>query len=137
MSAYPPAIFAIGRNYAEHAAEMGGTSPELPVIFMKNPASVIGNGEPIVLSPICAEPHEQVDFEGELAVVIGAAARDVEERDTDRFIEGYAIANDVSAVGGSATAQAGSSYAARASTPSVRSAKPSSVRRCRIPSSCS
>ena len=96
---YPPAILAIGRNYAEHAAEMKGTVSEKPVVFMKNPASVIGDGEAIVIPRICDEPAgtEQVDFEGELAVIVGRDARDVKDADAMEFISGYAIANDVSA----------------------------------------
>ncbi len=93
----PPAIIAIGRNYAEHAAEMQGTVSEKPVVFMKNPASVIGDSEPIIIPRICQEPAEQVDYEGELAVIIGRNARDVPERDAMEVIAGYAIANDVSA----------------------------------------
>lgn len=96
---YPPAILAIGRNYAEHAAEMKGTVSEKPVVFMKNPASVIGDGEAIIIPRICDEPAgtEQVDYEGELAVIVGRDARDVKEADAMEFISGYAIANDVSA----------------------------------------
>jgi 2-keto-4-pentenoate hydratase/2-oxohepta-3-ene-1,7-dioic acid hydratase in catechol pathway len=94
---YPPAIFAIGRNYADHAAEMKGQVSEKPVVFMKNPASVIGDGEAIVIPRICDQPHEQVDFEGELAVVLGSNARDVREADALACVSGYAIANDVSA----------------------------------------
>ena len=94
---YPPAIIAIGRNYADHAAEMKGTVSEKPVVFMKNPASVIGDGEPIIIPRICDEPNEQVDYEGELAVIVGRNARDVNEADAMEFVSGYAIANDVSA----------------------------------------
>jgi 2-keto-4-pentenoate hydratase/2-oxohepta-3-ene-1,7-dioic acid hydratase in catechol pathway len=94
---FPPAILAIGRNYAEHAAEMKGEVSEKPVVFMKNPASVIGNDEPIIIPAICDHPHEQVDFEGELAIVIGKDCRDAREGDAEDFIAGYAIANDVSA----------------------------------------
>lgn len=94
---YPPAIFAIGRNYAAHAAEMKGEVSEKPVVFMKNPASVIGNGEAIVIPAICAEPGEQVDYEGELAVIIGRDCCDVSEAEAMEYVAGYAIANDVSA----------------------------------------
>lgn len=94
---YPPAILAIGRNYAEHAAEMKGEVSEKPVVFMKNPASVIANGEAIVIPAICDHPHEQVDYEGELAVVIGRDCRDATESDALNFVGGYCIANDVSA----------------------------------------
>jgi 2-keto-4-pentenoate hydratase/2-oxohepta-3-ene-1,7-dioic acid hydratase in catechol pathway len=95
--ALPPAILAIGRNYAEHAAEMGSAAPERPLLFMKNPAAVIGDGEPIVIPPVCREPGPQVDFEGELAVVIDRDCRDVAPRDALAFVRGYACANDVSA----------------------------------------
>jgi 2-keto-4-pentenoate hydratase/2-oxohepta-3-ene-1,7-dioic acid hydratase in catechol pathway len=93
----PPAILAIGRNYAEHVAEMKGEVSEHPVVFMKNPASVITNGQPIVIPSICSQPHEQVDYEGELAVVIGRDTRDVAEDRALEYVGGYAIANDVSA----------------------------------------
>ena len=96
MVPIPPAILAIGRNYADHAVEMGGSPPDRPIVFMKNPAAVIGNGEPIVIPPICTDPP-QVDFEGELAFIIGAAARDVPADRALDHVRGYAIANDVSA----------------------------------------
>ena len=93
----PPAILCIGRNYADHAAEMKGDLPERPMVFMKNPAAVIGNGEAIVLSSICDEPQPQVDYEGELAVIIGRDCRDVSEDAALRYVSHYAVANDVSA----------------------------------------
>ena len=93
----PPAIFAIGRNYGDHAAEMGNTPVERPIVFMKNPASVISSGEPIVIPPVCREPQEQVDYEGELAVVIDRDCRDVPEGRALEYIRGYAAANDVTA----------------------------------------
>jgi 2-keto-4-pentenoate hydratase/2-oxohepta-3-ene-1,7-dioic acid hydratase in catechol pathway len=93
----PPAIFAIGRNYADHAAEMGKTIQEHPVVFMKNPASVTANGKPIIIPPICDEPEEQVDYEGELAVILARDCRDVAEREALSCVRSYAIANDVSA----------------------------------------
>lgn len=94
---HPPAIFAIGRNYAAHAAEMKGDTPQRPLVFMKNPASVIGNGEAIIIPRICFEPHEQVDYEGELAVIIGRNCRDVPEAGALSYVGAYALANDVSA----------------------------------------
>lgn len=97
LPARPPAIWAIGRNYADHAKEMGGPAPVHPMVFLKNPASVIGDGEAIVIPPICREPGPQVDFEGELAVVLGRDCRDVPESDALGFVRGYACANDVSA----------------------------------------
>jgi 2-keto-4-pentenoate hydratase/2-oxohepta-3-ene-1,7-dioic acid hydratase in catechol pathway len=93
----PPAILAIGRNYAEHAAEMQAAKPERPLVFMKNPASAIGDGEAIVIPEICREHGPQVDYEGELAVIIGRAARDVRREDALSYVSGYAAANDVSA----------------------------------------
>jgi 2-keto-4-pentenoate hydratase/2-oxohepta-3-ene-1,7-dioic acid hydratase in catechol pathway len=97
MSSRPPCILAIGRNYADHAAEMGKAVQGNPIVFMKNPASVIGDGEAIVLPPICREPSAQVDFEGELAVIIDRDCRDVSEGAALGFVRGYAVANDVSA----------------------------------------
>jgi len=93
----PPAIFGIGRNYADHAAELANDVPDRPLVFMKNPASIIGHGEPITIPAICDEHGPQVDFEGELAVVIGETARDVPAGDGLRVVGGYAVANDISA----------------------------------------
>jgi 2-keto-4-pentenoate hydratase/2-oxohepta-3-ene-1,7-dioic acid hydratase in catechol pathway len=72
---------------------------ERPMVFMKNPASVIGNGEPIVIPAICNEPDgtEQVDYEGELAVIVGERCRDVPVAEALTVVSGYAVANDVSA----------------------------------------
>src|SRR5436190_734626 len=97
MPTIPPAILAIGRNYADHAAEMKGKVEEHPVVFMKNPASVIANGEPIILPRICDHPGEQVDYEGELAIIVGRDAKDVSLDNAMSFVSGYAIVNDVSA----------------------------------------
>ncbi|MGD9690016.1 MAG: fumarylacetoacetate hydrolase family protein [Phycisphaerales bacterium] len=89
-------VFGIGQNYAKHAAEMGGALPERPVVFTKNPMAVIPSGEAIVIPRICQD-REQVDYEGELAVIIGRAARDVPKASALEFVLGYAAANDVSA----------------------------------------
>lgn len=95
-------IMAVGRNYAEHAHEQGADVPDRPMIFSKNIASLALNGDDIIIPEPCKD-REQVDYEGELAVVIGRAARDIPEpRALDPFeaggvILGYAIANDVSA----------------------------------------
>ncbi len=94
---HPPAIFCIGRNYAAHAAEMQSAPPERPTVFMKNPASVIGPQDDIVIPPICHEHGPQVDFEGELAAIIGRDAKDVLEHEAIDFVSGWAVANDVSA----------------------------------------
>lgn len=93
-------ILGIGRNYAEHAREMKSEVPEHPLVFTKNPMSGCLSGEPIVIPPICRDPAtggEQVDFEGELAVVIGRAARDVSAAHALKYVLGYTCANDVSA----------------------------------------
>ncbi len=89
-------IFGIGQNYARHAQEMGGAPPERPVVFSKNPMAACCSGDTIVIPRICQDT-EQVDYEGELAVVIGRSARDVPRERALEFVLGYAAANDVSA----------------------------------------
>src|SRR3989449_4790455 len=64
-------IIGVGRNYVEHAAELGTAVPERPLLFFKPPTAVIGDGDPIVLPP----ESTQVDFEAEIGVVIGARLR--------------------------------------------------------------
>ena len=95
--AIPPAIIAIGRNYLEHAQEMGGTVDPNPIIFMKNPACVIGDGQAIVIPAICQRPGPQVDWEGELAIEIGTTCKNVREADALGKVRAYRAANDVSA----------------------------------------
>ncbi|MCA9273103.1 MAG: fumarylacetoacetate hydrolase family protein [Phycisphaerales bacterium] len=94
-------IIGIGRNYADHASEMGGVVPERPMYFTKNPASACLHNDPILIPPICRDPEtggpDQVDFEAELAVVIGTAARDVSEANAYDHVLGLCCANDVSA----------------------------------------
>jgi len=87
-------IIAIGLNYRRHAEESGLAVPEAPVIFTKLTTSVIGPGEPIVLP---ADAPDEVDYEAELAVVIGKTARKVSEADALAYVLGYTCANDVSA----------------------------------------
>jgi 2-keto-4-pentenoate hydratase/2-oxohepta-3-ene-1,7-dioic acid hydratase in catechol pathway len=86
-------VVAIGRNYAEHAKEMGNETPAEPMMFLKPNTSVVGPGDAIMLPP----QSEHVSFEGELAVVIGSIAKNVAEADADTVIFGYTIANDVTA----------------------------------------
>lgn len=97
----PPAVICIGRNYAEHAKELGHEVPAHPMVFLKNPASVIADGAEIVIPPCCRDANlggpSQVDYEGELAVILGRDARDISEHEALAFIAGYAAANDVSA----------------------------------------
>lgn len=90
----PPNIIGIGLNYARHAEETGIQRPEIPLMFLKGTNTVNGHLAPIVLPK--AGPDE-VDFEGELAVVIGKVARDISPEDAMSCILGYSCANDVSA----------------------------------------
>ncbi|HVP11495.1 MAG TPA: fumarylacetoacetate hydrolase family protein [Phycisphaerae bacterium] len=91
----PPNIFAIGRNYREHAEEMKAAETEAePLVFLKATTSVIGPDDSIVLP---RSAPDEVDFEGELAVVIGRTARDVSEDRALDYVLGYCCANDVSA----------------------------------------
>ena len=92
----PPCILGVGKNYQDHVNELGGERPQQAVVFFKNPASVIGNGEPIVITPIARTPELGVDYEGELAVVLGCDARDVPEAEALRVLSHVAVANDVS-----------------------------------------
>ena len=89
-------IIGVGRNYADHAKEMGADRPERPMLFNKNPASACLSGDDIVIPTICQD-QEQVDYEGELAVIIGKPARDVPSELFAEYVLGYACANDVSA----------------------------------------
>jgi 2-keto-4-pentenoate hydratase/2-oxohepta-3-ene-1,7-dioic acid hydratase in catechol pathway len=86
-------VVAMGKNYAAHAAEMGGPAPEDPVIFLKPNTAIIGPNVPIQL-PADAHP---VHHEGELAIVIGRPCKDVPAARAAEYILGYTIANDVSA----------------------------------------
>ena len=86
-------VVGVGKNYAKHAAEMGGDVPTEPLIFLKPNTSVIGPGEPIFYPAQSTNVH----FEGELAVVIGRICKDVSVEDAHRVIFGYTIGNDVTA----------------------------------------
>ncbi len=92
----PRAILCIGLNYRKHAEETGAKIPEYPVVFMKNPAAVNHPGAPIVLHPVCCNVP-QVDWEAELAAVIGKAAKDVPRDRALEHVLGYTCGNDVSA----------------------------------------
>ena len=93
----PPAIFCIGRNYDAHAREMGAEPTELPTVFMKNPASIIGNGDEIIIPSACNEHGPQVDYEGELAAILGSDLKDASEEEALAAVAAWAPANDVSA----------------------------------------
>lgn len=90
----PPNLIAIGLNYRRHAAESGAQIPGEPLVFVKLTTSVIAPGEAIVLP---AAAPDEVDYEAELAIVIGKAARKVSEADALEHVLGYTCANDVSA----------------------------------------
>jgi len=90
----PGKIIAIGRNYAEHAAELGNDLPPAPIIFAKFPSSVINPGDAITWR---SSVTTEVDWEAELAVVIGKRAKDVAEADAMSYVYGYTVGNDVSA----------------------------------------
>jgi 2-keto-4-pentenoate hydratase/2-oxohepta-3-ene-1,7-dioic acid hydratase in catechol pathway len=89
----PSKVVAIGRNYASHAAEMGGEVPDQPLIFLKPSTAVIGHRDVISVPP----SSERVDFEGELAVVISRLCRDVPEERAMDVVLGFTCANDVTA----------------------------------------
>ena len=98
MRTPPPAIWCIGRNYLEHAREMGQESAsQRPTLFMKNPSSVIDDGDEIIVPTVCDEHGPQIDYEGELAVVLGRAIRDVNPSNALESVSHYAAANDVTA----------------------------------------
>jgi 2-keto-4-pentenoate hydratase/2-oxohepta-3-ene-1,7-dioic acid hydratase in catechol pathway len=87
----PSKLVCVGKNYAAHAAEFDMAVPEEPLLFLKPSTAVIGPRDPIRLLAI----SRRVDYEGELAVVIGRLAKDVRAEDAYRVILGYTCANDV------------------------------------------
>ncbi|MDJ1168332.1 fumarylacetoacetate hydrolase family protein [Roseofilum sp. BLCC_M154] len=89
----PSKIVAVGKNYANHAAEMGTPVPEEPLLFMKPSTTIIPIDAPILYPP----QSERVDYEGELAVVIGNRCVDCSPEEAASKIWGYTIANDVTA----------------------------------------
>ncbi len=90
---YPSKILAIGRNYVDHAIEGGAAPPAAPLLFNKLPNSLSAHNAPIVLPEI----SQKVDYEAELAVVIGRRARRVNESEALDHVFGYTLINDVSA----------------------------------------
>ncbi|MBM3727071.1 MAG: fumarylacetoacetate hydrolase family protein [Acidobacteria bacterium] len=93
IGARPSKIVCVGRNYAEHARELGNEVPKEPLIFLKPPSSLLSNGEAIRYPAL----SQRVDFEGELGVIIGRQARHVPETEAMDVIWGYTIVNDVTA----------------------------------------
>jgi 2-keto-4-pentenoate hydratase/2-oxohepta-3-ene-1,7-dioic acid hydratase in catechol pathway len=88
----PSKVVCVGRNYREHAAELGNKMPDEPLLFLKAPSAVIASGDPIELPGA----SQQVEHEGELGVVIGKVARNVGE-DPLSYVAGYTCVNDVTA----------------------------------------
>jgi 2-keto-4-pentenoate hydratase/2-oxohepta-3-ene-1,7-dioic acid hydratase in catechol pathway len=93
MNIKPSKIVCIGRNYVEHAKELGNEVPKEPLIFLKPPSSLIGNGDDIVYPSI----SENLHFEGELGVIIGKRAKHVKAADAFDYVLGYTCVNDVTA----------------------------------------
>lgn len=89
----PTKVICVGKNYEDHASEMGGETPESPLIFMKPATAVVGPEGPVVKPPSTQELHH----EAELAVVISRVARHVKAEDASKYILGYTAANDVTA----------------------------------------
>jgi 2-keto-4-pentenoate hydratase/2-oxohepta-3-ene-1,7-dioic acid hydratase in catechol pathway len=89
----PSKIICVGRNYVEHAKELGNEVPKVPLIFLKPPSSIISNGETILLPA----QSVQVEHEGELVVVIGKRGRYITGENAKKHILGYTIGNDVTA----------------------------------------
>lgn len=89
----PGKIICVGRNYAAHAKEHNADVPEVPLLFLKPPSSIIGPGDPIRLPP----QSKRVEHEAELTVVIGKEGRWISPDEADDHIFGYTVANDVTA----------------------------------------
>jgi 2-keto-4-pentenoate hydratase/2-oxohepta-3-ene-1,7-dioic acid hydratase in catechol pathway len=93
MAERPGKIVCVGRNYAAHARELGNPVPERPLLFLKPPSAVIGDGEPIVLPAA----SQQVEHEAEIGIVVGARLCRADEGAARRAIAGVACLNDVTA----------------------------------------
>jgi 2-keto-4-pentenoate hydratase/2-oxohepta-3-ene-1,7-dioic acid hydratase (catechol pathway) len=90
----PSKIVCVGRNYAEHAAELGNAVPTAPLLFLKAPSSIIPNGEAIEIP----SQSDQVEHEAELAIVIGRDCKNIaDDEDPFQYVLGYTCLNDVTA----------------------------------------
>lgn len=89
----PTKVICVGRNYVEHAKELGNEVPKVPLIFLKPPSSIIASGETIFLPPQSA----QVEHEGELVAVVGKRGKHITAAQAKKHIFGYTIGNDVTA----------------------------------------
>jgi acylpyruvate hydrolase len=90
---HPSKVICLGLNYRDHAAEAGMAIPEYPVLFHKVAGSLIGHNQPIVIPRISSK----IDFEGELAIIIGRRGKYIAEDEALSYVAGYTVANDVSA----------------------------------------
>ncbi|HEV8177452.1 MAG TPA: fumarylacetoacetate hydrolase family protein [Gemmatimonadales bacterium] len=91
MPVRPSKIIGIGRNYLEHARELGNEMPMVPILFFKPPTSLIATGDTIILPSVST----RVEFEAEIGVVIGKRVRNVDQSGAERAIGGYVCVNDV------------------------------------------
>ena len=91
MPLRPAKIIGIGRNYLEHARELGNEVPDVPIIFFKPPTSLIGPGDTILLPDV----SQRVEFEAEIGVVIGRRIRNADPNAAERAIGGFTCVNDV------------------------------------------
>jgi 2-keto-4-pentenoate hydratase/2-oxohepta-3-ene-1,7-dioic acid hydratase in catechol pathway len=91
MPLRPSKIIGIGRNYVEHARELGNEVPDVPIIFFKPPTALIGPGETILLPDV----SQRVEFEAEIGVVIGRRIRNADPNAAERAIDGFTCVNDV------------------------------------------
>ena len=89
----PSKIVCVGRNYAKHAAELGGEVPDEPLLFFKPPSSLIGDGDTIVMPAV----SKRVDFEGEIGVIMGKEARNLAASEVWDHIEALVPVNDITA----------------------------------------
>jgi 2-keto-4-pentenoate hydratase/2-oxohepta-3-ene-1,7-dioic acid hydratase in catechol pathway len=89
----PTKVVAVGKNYADHAKEMGDQVPDEPIIFLKPSTAVVGPGDPIIYPA----GVDRVDFEGELAAIVGKVARRLDEDNALQVVLGFSCANDVTA----------------------------------------
>ena len=89
----PSKIVAVGRNYADHAKELGNEAPAEPIIFLKPPSTLLAPGGTIVRPP----QSQRVDFEGELAIIVGKRARNISKDKWRDVVLGFTCANDVTA----------------------------------------
>jgi len=90
----PSKIVCVGRNYRDHAAELGNEVPKEPLLFLKPPSSLLGSGGTVLMPAL----SQRIDFEGELAIVIGKRCRNIgPDEDVHGYIRGYTLVNDVTA----------------------------------------